>query len=226
MIISNSKKFVFIHIPKCGGTSVSNVLEKRLLPQDVTLNLNPHAGWSKYLDAFQEKYGLYKHSTAKEIAAAMTTQYYCDYYVFTFSRNPFSRAYSAFTFTKSADAKYRPDSERYKIIKDMNFEEFLRSEYMQEKKILPAKSQYAWIEGSPVPVEAYKLEEISEALPALFRRFYNEDLPPSAVPRANFSSGIDEWQNISPEAAEIVRELYAEDFERFGYSPDISAYRT
>jgi len=226
MIICNSKNFIFIHIPKCGGTSVSKVLEKRNLPQDVNLNLNPHDGWAKYLDAFRNRFGLFKHSTAKDISVAMTPTHFSEYYVFTFCRNPSSRAYSAFTFTKFADAKYRPESERYKKIKDMNFEQFLQTEYIQDKKILPAKPQSHWIEGAPVPVHVYKLEDVSEVLPALVRRLYNEDLSPNEVPRANPSSKVDEWKIMSDEAAEMVRTLYAEDFEKFGYRRDIASYRT
>jgi hypothetical protein len=91
VIICNSKKFIFIHIPKCGGTTISNIFDARLLPQDVSLNLSPHTGWDKYLQKVLKKYGLHKHSTAAEIANAMTVDHFKEYFVFTFSRNPFAR---------------------------------------------------------------------------------------------------------------------------------------
>jgi hypothetical protein len=84
MIICNSKKFV---------------LESQLLPQDITLNLNPNNGWEEYIKAYHNKFGLYKHSTAAEVAKAMKPSYLRRYYVFTFCRNPFARAYSAYKFT-------------------------------------------------------------------------------------------------------------------------------
>ena len=221
MIISNSKKFIFIHIPKCGGTSVSSFFERRLLPQDITLNLNPHQGWEKYLEEFRNKFNLFKHSTALEIADAMGHEYFCKYHVFTFCRNPFSRAYSAFTFTKKADALYRPNSKRYQEIKDMNFEEFLSSEYMQDKKMLPAQPQINWVQKAPNRVHYHKLEEIESALGTLSETLYGARGIDGSIPMTNFSSSEGEWKKMTGKSEELILELYDDDFVFFQYPRQI-----
>ena len=142
-----------------------------------------------------------------------------DYYAFTFCRNPFARAYSAYTFTKRADAKHRPDSERYQEIKDMDFDAFLGSKYMQEKMILQARSQIDWVTGAPKEVHAYKLEETEQNLKSLIARFYGKNAAVADPKRRNFSSSEGEWKNMSPNAASLIRKLYREDFDYFEY-PD------
>ena len=222
MIICNSRKYVFIHIPKCGGSTISSLLERGLRAQDVTLNRSQHAGWGPFIEAYRQRYKLFKHSYSHEIASAMGPANYADYFVFTFCRNPFSRAYSAFTFTKSADAKHRPDSERYQDIKEMDFEQFLASKWMQERNILQARPQSLWVKDSSVPVTHYRLEDIDTVLPELATRLYGQGAPmPDKIARANSSAPREAWKSMSPEAEAMVRDLYAEDFATFGYDDHI-----
>lgn len=217
MIICNSKKFIYIHIPKCGGTTISSVLERNLLAQDITLNLNPHAGWQQFVDAYRKKFGLFKHSTAGEIAKAMTPEHFREYFVFTFCRNPFARAYSAYTFTLKSDARYRPQSGRYQEIRDMSFEEFLQSRYVQNREMLQTRMQSRWLRGTGKQVHAYKLENAGTALGELMARFYGKTGEGVDVPRKNSSTGVDEWKTMSSTAEDMIRSLYAEDFKAFGY---------
>jgi hypothetical protein len=63
------------------------------------------------------------------------------------------------------------------------------------------------------------LEKVTEALSEITKKFYDLKLQEVAIPRANFSSDIDEWKNMSSLAEDIIRSHYAEDFRMFGY-PD------
>jgi len=226
VIISNSKKYVYIHIPKCGGTTVSTVLSRWLLPQDVSLAVNPHKGWEPFVRMYRDRFGLFKHSTAAEIARAMGPGHFKTYYAFTFCRNPFSRAHSAFTFTKSADAKHRPQSQRYLDIKDMNFEEFLQSKYMQEKKIHQARPQYRWTDSGHGEVQAFHLENLEYELGAIIKKFHGAELNSDKTERRNFSAEKDAWKTMSPQAEHLIRELYRDDFQRFGYPDKIDRENT
>lgn len=221
MIINNSRQFIYIHIPKCGGTSISSFLERKLLPQDITLNLSPHEGWDKYLDAVQKKFGLHKHSTAEQISKAMGREFFKQYYVFTFCRNPFARAYSIFNFTKRADAKHRPNSKRYKDIKDMSFEEFLDSKYVRERQVFASRLQSDWIKNSPVEVEGYKLEEVDQMMVKLSQRIYGEKIDTMNMPRKNSSTSKNDWMSMSQEAEKLVLSLFAEDFVTFNYPTQV-----
>lgn len=221
MIICNSKKFIYIHIPKCGGTTVSSVLERNLLPQDISLNLSPHSGWGEFINAYRKKFGLFKHSTAAEIERAMKPNHFKEYFTFTFCRNPFARAYSAYTFTLRSDARHRPDSERYRQIKNMSFEKFLQSKYVQNQELLQTKAQCHWLQGSGQKVHIYKLEDVGNALAGLAEYFYGENKKGFTVPRKNKSTQMDEWKSMSPKAEEIILGIYAKDFEILGYDNHI-----
>lgn len=216
MIICNTKKFIYVHIPKCGGTTVSTVFESNLLPQDITLNLNPHKGWQKYIDVYQEKYGLHKHSTPGEIELAMKHEYFSQYFIFTFCRNPFARAYSAYTFTLKSDAIYRPNSTRYNEIKNMNFDQFISSRYVQNKEILPTMPQSKWLFSGGKVIHFFKLENINFELPRLVNKLWGKDM--QSVPITNYSSSQDEWKKMSKRSENAIRELYADDFHILGYS--------
>lgn len=222
MIISNSRGYIFIHIPKCGGTTVSSLLERQLLPQDVSLNTNKQFEWERYKQAYKDRFGLFKHSKSKEISNAISPSNFSKYFIFTFTRNPFARAYSCFTFTKKTDAAHRPESKRYLEIKDMNFEEFLRSDYIQQKQLLASKDQNRWISGSASLVKTYKLEEINTIFPDIWHKLHGKNVPCPAIKIINKSSGSSSrWQQMSDKEAELCRELYANDFQAFDYPMEL-----
>lgn len=98
MIISNSKKFIHVHIYKCGGTSVSYAIQPYLEWNDFI------ADGTKYgqdMDAvWGDRYGLGKHSTAKEIRTVVGESVWNEYFTFSFVRDPLSRMTSLYRWTE------------------------------------------------------------------------------------------------------------------------------
>ena len=75
MIISPSKNFIFIHLEKCGGTSIESALEPHLYWSDMILGSTDFGErmqqlyYERYSREEVNKYMLWKHSTAKDIHA-------------------------------------------------------------------------------------------------------------------------------------------------------------
>jgi hypothetical protein len=83
-MISHSKKFIFVHIPKTGGTSVERMLRKYGIVLQGRGN-------------FDSMY--YKHATAESIKRMMGAEY-DKYFKFTIVRNPWDWIVSNYAFNR------------------------------------------------------------------------------------------------------------------------------
>ena len=100
-MISHKHKFIFIHIPKCGGTSVEQALLKNEgIPEERILKWNlteeeqqEYRMWYKYggIDVQHRKIDQYKTENEKK------------YFTFTFVRNPWERFLSEYFYIKKVD---------------------------------------------------------------------------------------------------------------------------
>ena len=100
-MISHKHKFIFIHIPKCGGTSVEQTLlknegipEERILKWDLTHEEQQKFRlWYKYdnVDVQHRKIDQFKDVREKS------------YFTFTFVRNPWGRFLSEYFYIKKSN---------------------------------------------------------------------------------------------------------------------------
>ena len=126
MIISHKNKFIFVHVPKTGGTSIAHALYPFLdLSQDVILGGHPNHESED--DEEKRKNGeLYKHSSATEIREEVGEEIWRSYYVFACVRNPYSRMVSLYNWwwsTGNGDASKKEET------RGVGFEEFVLSNY-------------------------------------------------------------------------------------------------
>jgi len=107
MIVSHSKKFIFIHLEKCGGTSVESALEPYLAWDDLIIGSTDFGEGIQSL--YYKRYGiekvkkdmLWKHSTAKQISEYLGESY-SDYKKIVVVRNPVHIVKSLYTFSQTA----------------------------------------------------------------------------------------------------------------------------
>jgi hypothetical protein len=96
MIISHSKRFVFVHIHKAGGTSIEQALDPYLAWNDLILGGSPFG--ERIQQHYSKRFGLNKHSSIAEIEAVCGSQILRDYFVFALVRHPLTRACSVYNF--------------------------------------------------------------------------------------------------------------------------------
>ena len=112
-MISHLHKFIFIHIPKCGGTAIESVLKR--YASDVS-------GYRASVHA--------KRLRNKELFHALGS--YQNYYTFSFTRNPFDRIVSTYAHFYSK-GKLRTDFKTF----IMNVSKFLDQDFESLYKQVP-----------------------------------------------------------------------------------------
>lgn len=95
-LISNSHRFVFVHLHKCGGTSVERALSTQMAWNDLILGSSRYG--EKLQQIYKPEYGLDKHSTAAEIKNVIGDELWKSYFTFATVRHPFDRVVSFYSY--------------------------------------------------------------------------------------------------------------------------------
>lgn len=225
MIINHTLKFIFVHVPKAAGSSVSNCLSKLSRYRDLEI------GGTILGEALQPEYirrfGLSKHSTAAEVRRVTGEMLWTSYFTFGFVRNPYERAFSIFNFmTLMANRHHRAYSE---MLGFKDFGEFLLSDYFQTDgpdRIL--RPQLFWLQSNdssdePAVQFVGRVDEINDSLRIIEERLGRggTDIRLDQMPRVNESAatGQSVWDELKdrPELEEIIFKRYQPDFRAFGF---------
>ena len=96
MIISNSRKFIFVHIHKTAGSSVAAGIVPHLAWNDLYL------GGSNIVNEtdmrYETQYGLHKHSKIDDIVSCCGAELVQQYFSFSIVREPVARALSLYNY--------------------------------------------------------------------------------------------------------------------------------
>ncbi len=217
MILSRGRRYIFVHIPKTGGTAMAMALEARAMADDILVGDTPKAQRRKgRLRGVETAGRLWKHSTLAEAAGLITEEDLETCLIFTMVRNPWDRLVSYYHWLRAQ----RFDHPAVGLAKARDFSGFLNAEQT-------ARSLRAW------PYGAYLRDGTGRERAALFVRLEHlaEDLVPLQdhlgfaldLPRANASDRNPDWRVYYSDAdAERVAQFCAEDAARFGY--DFASY--
>lgn len=212
MLVSSQKKFLFIHIPKSAGTSVTAALQDFSdRPEEVWINrllskVGINVNWFGPNHWVRGR----KHSTARQVKFMYSDSVFKDYYKFAFVRNPWALLVSYYHYIKSNKEHHRSA----KVNNIDSFESYIRYEIKRNK-----------INQSRFVTDSYgnelvdfvgRFESLENDLGVIFDRLGVE----AELPHINSSKHRDYRDYYTPETAKMVAIHWAEDILRFGYRFD------
>ncbi|MDA3888267.1 MAG: Type II secretory pathway, pullulanase PulA, partial [Allgaiera sp.] len=75
MIISRGRRYIFVHIPKTGGTALSLALEARAMKDDILIGDTPKArARARRLQGLRARRRLWKHATLADIEGLVSAE--------------------------------------------------------------------------------------------------------------------------------------------------------
>ncbi len=212
MIISPGRRFIFVHIPKTGGTSLSLALEGRAMKDDILIGDTPKAkNRRRRLKGATARGRLWKHSTLADIDGLVPLPQIEAAFTVTLVRNPWDRLVSYYHWLRVQDF----DHEGVRAAKALGFSEFLRSDHVMSAVPRQTYAHYMTRADGVEDCSLYmRLEHFSrDAEPLWAHLGFRVDLP-----LVNQSARPAGYKAIYSEAdSQLVAELCQSDIERFDY---------
>lgn len=212
MIISRGRGYIFVHIPKTGGTALALALEARAMADDILIGDTPKAVKRRQrLKALTARGRLWKHSTLADIEGIVTTEEFDSLFTVTLVRNPWDRMVSYYHWLGTQTF----DHPAVGLAKNLGFAEFVDHPHTR-----------ASLHGAPYG--SYLKDSEGREHCNLFVRIehFEADIAPFEdhlgfkldMPVANASERDRDWRVYYDEnTARIVSQICAADIDRFGY---------
>lgn len=216
MIISPGRGYIFVHIPKTGGTALTLALEARAKADDILIGDTPKAMKRRArLKQLKPAGRLWKHSTLADIDGVVSGAEIGAMFTLTLVRNPWDRMLSYWSWLRGQGFAHPAVG----LAKALSFSGFLNHPQTRTSLSL-------W------PYAAYMRDRTGQERATLYARIerLDDDLAPfeahlgfrlTPLPRANESARVRDWRPAYSDAdAALVADLCAADIARFGYSFD------
>ena len=215
-MISHKYRCIFIHIPKCAGTSIEKSLggqDHRTIRMIAPINIKAFLKKENIIELLRRlKYKYIITVSNPKNKITVTKKQYNSYFKFTFIRNPWARAFSWYK-NVMRDEIHRKS---YGITKQISLKEFLRL-YAGKGMLRP---QLYWIKdfNGNIPLDYIgRFENLAED----FKKIYKElNLSNITLPHMLKGCGEDYRKYYDDESQEIIMQHYKEEIQMFEYKFD------
>jgi len=201
-MISHDKEFIFIHIPKTSGNSLSVYLKPHVINGSKIIRRNSKMGKSQGIDIICEKYRCdIKHKSIIYYKKIYPSEYN-KYFKFTIVRNPYDRLISLYFWT-------RPNGEFTKE----NFSVFL-------KKNIKSQVSFIMDNGSICMDFICKFENIEDDIKKVMNILSIQYT--DKYPHINSSRHKHYMDYYDDDLINIVNNKFSDDFNMLGYDKVIT----
>lgn len=223
MLLSLSHGFLFVHIPKTAGSSLTELLRPICVTPPRTLIRSVMRRLPIKEDPARAHFRV--HETAEFIQRKLSKPIFDQLYSFCVVRNPYDHAFSHYLYMR----QFR-SAKIARFFAALSFEDYLRyrlqpARLWDEKFArLPDQAHFVVDRSGTVMVDqVLRFETLSTDMGTITARL---GLPSAPLERINPTTAkagrVSLADNYSAEAIALVQALYARDFKLFGYSSDLA----
>lgn len=235
MIVSHTRRFVFVHIHKTAGESITATLEPELSERDLVVSTGLPRSAQGNSPMSEQSLPLYKHSMARDIRRHLGDETWQAYFTFSFVRHPVDRAVSLYRYIARMAATQPPspaqrvrrmlrpdpnDPRRWPGMKAFraveSFSEFIRHPLLEQARGMPPQSESLCDTNGVVIVDFVgRFERLEEDFRHVQERIglgprllqWENSARAVALPRAE----------VTDDDRAYLADRFSQDFERFGY---------
>ncbi len=208
-VLNMEKKYVFIHVPKCAGTSIASVLRG----SEHSKGFGDIPGLQEIVRrenrVSAETIGLVAHARARDVQKLIGAETYDCLESFAVVRNPWDRLRSRYYYFRRF-----PNHRKYKFAKG-SLSDFISWACESSPSTMQER-----LTGRPANVivkNILKFESIGSDFSALSRKL---SLNIDEVPHRNKSDGPRQYPLLPSSVVSMVKRTYEKDFALFDYPDD------
>lgn len=215
MIVSRGRNYIFVHIPKTGGTAMALALEDRAKADDIMIGDTPKAVKRRgKVKGVQTAGRLWKHATLGDAEGLITREDMAQMFTFTLVRNPWDRMVSYYHWLQTQTF----DHPAVALAQSKGFSGFLNAPLTRTTFRANPYASYMTDGAGVEHADLYiRLEHLAEDMAPLNKHLgFTLDMGV-----ANASARPRDWRGFYTESdAELLGELCAQDVKNHGYGFD------